>query len=117
MRLLRGRLRSFDAAVITAAAVAAAVAIGLLSHANGQLAEASHDEELVSALLRRENDLYDLSYALLNGHAHPSNVRWVERDVAALIDELKEHGSHAPVAEIFAADKEFRAAASRSWSC
>ena len=110
MRLLRGRFRSSDVAVIAAAAVAAIVAIVLLMQANTELAEASEDERLVTELLRRENDLYDLSYALLNGNAHPANVRWVERDVDQRVAELREHGGHAPLTDVFAADKEFRAA-------
>jgi PAS domain S-box-containing protein len=112
MRLFRGRLRTSDLAVIAAAALAAVLATGLLMRSDAELAEAAKDELLISDLLRRENDLYDLSYALLNGYAHPANVRWVERDVAQSVDELARHHRHADIDDVLAADADFRRALS-----
>jgi PAS domain S-box-containing protein len=113
MRLIRRGFRASDLLVLAAALAVAGVATVLLVRNGNEVSKAGTRELLITDLLRRENDLYDLSYSLLNGHADPSNVRWVERDVAQQIEELETHHREADLADVFTADRAFRQALSK----
>jgi PAS domain S-box-containing protein len=89
MRLLRGRFRTSDVLIIAIALILATVAVFMLTRGPQQMGRAAHAEKLLDDIRARDNDLFDLSFALVHGDAQSADVLRLDSEVARLIEEVE----------------------------
>ncbi|MDX6423583.1 MAG: hypothetical protein QOI67_1054, partial [Gaiellaceae bacterium] len=88
MRLLRGRFRGSDVLVIAIALIVATVATFMLTRVPQQMGRAAHAEKLLDEIRGNDNELFDLSFALLSADAAAGDVRRVDAQVARLVEQV-----------------------------